>query len=139
MELIIDVGILVYLLCMGVIDIRKKSIPIWPGVVCLLLASVTRLVIGVSPVRLALGIGVGVLLYGVSRVSRGGIGEADALVYAVTGAAIGVSRNLEVLLVSLLLAAIVGGALLVIKKVGLKYKMPFVPFVCVSYGMVMLL
>ena len=95
--------------------------------------------IGVSPAGIGLWIGVGVLLYGVSRVSHGSIGEADALVCAVTGAAIGMMRNLEMLLISLLLAALVGGALLVIKRVGLKYQMPFVPFVFASYGMVMLL
>ena len=137
-EIIIDCIVACYLMFMAVIDFKERMIPIWPGVVCLLVVSATRLVIGVSPAGIGLGIGVGALLYAVSRISRGGIGAADALVCAVTGAAIGLTRNLEVLLISLLMAAVVGGALLVIKKVGLKYQLPFVPFICVSYGVVML-
>lgn len=129
----------VYLAVMAVTDLRKKEILLWPGTLCLLIVTVMRLVAGISPVGIGLGIGVGALLYGVSRISHGGIGAADALVYAVTGAAIGFTRNLELLLVSLILAAIVGGVLLLVKKVGLKYRMPFVPFTLVSYGMVMLL
>ena len=138
-EIILDTLVAVYLLCMSVIDFREKRIPLWPGIICLLIISVSRLVAGINPVGIGMGIGVGVFLYGVSKVSRGNIGEADALVYAVTGSAIGCARNLELLLVSLLLAAVVGGSLLVIKKVGLKYQMPFVPFIFASYGMVMLL
>ena len=139
LEITVGITVAVYLLVMAVIDFREKAIPIWPGGVCLILISTSRLVAGISPVGVGLGIGVGAFLFGVSKASRGGIGEADALVYAVTGAAIGLTRNLELLLVSLLLAAVVGGGLLIIKKVGLKYQMPFVPFVFASYGVVMLL
>ncbi len=138
-EAFVEVIVAGYLLLMAVIDFKEKQIPIWPGVLCLIAVSTARLVIGVNPVGIGLGIGVGLCLYGVSKVSRGSIGEADALVYAVTGAAIGGMRNLELLLVSLMLAALVGLCLLVVKKVGLKYKMPFVPFIFASYGMVMLL
>ena len=138
-EWIVSIVVALYLLVMAVVDIRKKEILLWPGVACLLIVTVMRLVAGISPVGIGLGIGVGALLYGVSRISHGGIGAADALVYAVTGAGVGLTRNLELLLVSLILAAFVGGALLLIKKVGLKYRMPFVPFTFFGYGMVMLL
>lgn len=138
-DIIISCGLVLYLVVMAVIDIRKKSIPVIPGVVLLLIVAVVRLVAGVSPVTVGAGVGIGVLLYGISRVSKGEIGEADGLVYAVTGAALGIMKNCELLLVSLILAAIVGGVLMIFKKVGRKYKLPFVPFTLVSYGMVIFL
>ena len=138
-EIVVDVLVAVYLIVMSVVDIRKKEILLWPGILCLGLVGTTRLVAGIHPVGIGLGVGIGVMLYGVSRITRGGIGGADALVYAVTGATIGFTRNLELLLISLILAALVGGLLLLIRKAGLKTRMPFVPFTLVSYGLVLLM
>ncbi len=138
-EIALDFVLAVYLLIMAVIDCKRKSIPILPGVVCLIIISVVRLIVGVSPVTVGAGICVGAVMFAISKLSRGGIGEADGLVYAVTGAALGIIRNCELLLVSLILAAIVGVLLMVVKKVGSKYKLPFVPFTLASFGVVMLL
>ena len=138
-RVILEILVGVYLLIMGIIDFRKKEIPILPGVICLSLVTVTRLVSGEGILSVGMGVFVGLLLYGVSRISRGAVGEADALVYAVTGALLGGYGNLELLLISLILAALFGGLLLVIKRVGRKYRMPFVPFTFVAYGMVMCL
>ena len=87
---------------------------------------------------ISLGVGVGIFIYAVSRISRGGIGAADGLVYAVTGVCLGFYGNIELLLISLLMAAFVGGALMIIKKVGRKYRMPFVPFTLAGYVLVMM-
>ena len=128
----------IYLLIMAVIDIRRRAIPLLPGFVLLGVSAVTLLVCGDSPILLGLGVGVGLLLYGVSRVSRGGVGAADGLVYAVTGVGLGFYGNMELLLVSLLMAAFVGGFLLMVKKVGRKYRMPFVPFTLAGYVLVLI-
>ena len=138
-ELVVGMIVAVYLVWMAVTDIRKKSIPLWPGVICLVGLSAALLVAGRSPVSIGLGIGVGGVLFGVSRVSRGGVGEGDAMVYAVTGMVTGLAGNLEILLLSLVMAAVVGGGLLIVRKAGLKTRLPFVPFTLVSYGVVMLL
>ena len=128
-----------YLLIMSIIDFRKKEIPLLPGVICLTVVSAAMLVFGTGLLSLVMGVFIGVFLFGISRLSRGGVGEADALVYAVTGAGLGFYGNLELLLISLVLAAVVGLFLLVVKKVGRKYRMPFVPFTFVAYGMVVFL
>ena len=138
-EIVTDLVLVVYLLSMAIIDCKRKAIPILPGVVCLIIISVVRLVSGVDPITVGSGICLGGVLYGISRISKGEIGEADALVYAVTGAALGIIKNCELLLVSLVLAAVIGVILMVIKKVGRKYRLPFVPFTLVSFGMVMFL
>ena len=138
-QMIIRTGVAIYLLVMGVIDIRKKHIPMLPGVICLGAAVTGLLVAGGGVWEIAAGVSVGGLLYVISRVSRGGIGEADALVYAITGAVLGFFGNCEVLLISLLLAAVVGSVLMIVKHVGRKYRIPFVPFTLVAYGMVIFL
>ena len=137
--LICKVIVGLYLLIMAYIDFRRKAIPMLPGAICLLVISVALLIFGTGPLSLAMGILVGAVLYGISRLSRGGVGEGDALIYAVTGTVLGFYGNLELLLISLTLAALVGLFLLVVKKVGRKHKMPFVPFTFVAYGMVMFL
>lgn len=138
-EIGLEIMVVIYLLVMTIIDCKKKSIPILPGIILLITISVVRLVMGVSPVTVMLGICVGAVLFGISRISKGEIGEGDGLVYAVTGAAVGIIKNCELLLVSLVLAAFVGVILMVFKKVGRKYKLPFVPFTLVSYGIVVFL
>ncbi|MBR6229052.1 MAG: prepilin peptidase [Eubacterium sp.] len=137
--IICEITVSIYLLIMAIIDFRKKAIPLLPGVICLLAVSTVLLVAGTGVLSLAMGVLIGALLYGISRISRGGLGQADALVYAVTGAVLGFYKNLELLLVSLILAALIGLFLLVVKKVGRKYRMPFVPFTFIAYGMVIFL
>ena len=139
MNTVICIVLIVYLIVMSVFDIKTLSIPLWPGIVCFGMLSVTLLVMGTTPLRIAAGILVGGLLYALSYVSRGGIGRADALVYVVTGTVLGLYKNLEVLFLSLTMAAMVGAFLLIFKKVDRKYRLPFVPFTCVACGMVMLL
>ncbi len=138
-EIVLDFVLVIYLLIMAVIDCKRKEIPILPGVVCLIIISVTRLITGTNPITVGAGICLGAFMYAISRITRGQIGEADGLVYAVTGAGIGIIKNCELLLVSLVLAAMIGLILMVVKKVGRKYKLPFVPFTLASFGVVMLL
>ena len=138
-QIIIRIVIAVYLIIMGVIDIRKQQIPLLPGLICLGVATASLLVAGIGLLEIAAGVLVGGLLLIVSRVSRGGVGEADALVYAVTGTTLGFFGNCEVLLISLMMAAIVGSVLMIAKHVGRKYRLPFVPFTLIAYGMVVCL
>ena len=81
---------------------------------------------------------VGVVLFAVSKVSRGAIGEGDALVYTLTGALLGITGNMELLLISLLLCSLVSLGLIVFRRVGRQYKIAFVPFIAIAYGVVVI-
>lgn len=129
----------IYLAVMAVIDRRQKKIPIAPGVVCIVFIVLAQIVAENRVGGWLPGIWIGVFLLIVSKLSRGGIGEGDAMVYFVTGLALGFFRNLELLMLSLIFAAMTGLVMLVVKKVGRKYTLPFVPFTAVAYGMVLLL
>ncbi len=138
-RIIIEGVIVLYLIIMGVIDVQKKEIPLLPGAICFGVSVTVLLVAGCGIIGIMGGVMVGAMLYAISWVSHGGIGQGDALVYAITGASLGFFKNCEVLLISLVMAAIVGGTLMIVKHVGRKYKLPFVPFTLVAYGMVICL
>ncbi|MCH5251555.1 MAG: hypothetical protein J1F22_01160 [Lachnospiraceae bacterium] len=129
----------IYLAVMAVLDRKYKKIPVIPGVVCLVFVILGQFVAGQSVLHWLPGVFIGAFLYAVSRTSGGSIGEGDAIVYLVTGATLGFYRNLELLMLSLMLAAMMSLVLLVIKKVGRRYALPFIPFTAVAYGMVVLL
>lgn len=128
-----------YLVVMAIIDRKHRMIPIAPGVVCLFVVLLAQFISGQSPMQWMPGVLVGALMYVISRVSRGSIGEGDAFVYLVTGLALGFVRNVELLIISLFLASFVAAFLLLVKRVGRKYTMPFIPFTAVAYGVVIVL
>lgn len=129
----------IYLAVMAVIDRKQKAIPIIPGVACIIFIALAQIVAGKKLEEWLPGILVGIFLFVVSRLSRGEIGQGDALVYIVSGLALGFYRTLKLLMLSLFLAAMAGLALLVIRRVGRKYTMPFVPFTAIAYGVVFIL
>lgn len=135
--LVVIVGI--YLAVMAVVDGRSKEIPVFPGMICFVCIVVGQIAGGTPWQSWLPGISIGVVLYGISKGSRGSIGEGDALVYILTGALLGVVRNLELLLLSLLLCSVASIGLLVVRRVGRHHKIAFVPFTAIAYGMVVLL
>ena len=139
MEMIITAITGSYLAIMAVIDRRRKEIPVLPGVLCLILLVRAQFVDCKGWLSWLPGMLIGLFLYIVSKISDGAIGEGDALVYFLTGVALGFFRNLELLICSLFLSSLVSGFLLVFRRVGKKERIPLVPFTALAYGMVMLL
>ena len=135
---IVRIVVALYLIRMSVMDVKEKRVELVSGIIIMGAAGATLLVAGVSPVSMGMGIAVGGGLYVISRISRGSVGEGDAFIYALTGAVLGFMKNLELLFIALIFSAIVGGFLLVIKKVGARYKMPFVPFTLAGYAVVVI-
>lgn len=129
----------IYLVIMAVIDIRTKEIPVAPGVVFMVLAAIARLFGGADWISLVSGLFVGIFLYIVSCLSGGKVGRGDALVYAVTGMTLGFVKNAELFLCSLFLASMGAIVLIVVRRVGKNYAMPFVPFTAAAFGVVLCL
>lgn len=128
-----------YLVVMSVWDIWKRKIPVLPGIVMLPVVAAVHLVQQHGWVSWLPGLLIGGVMWGLSRVSRGGIGEGDALIYLVVGIAFGLARTFEVLLISLTISSAVGIILLVFFRVGRRYAIPFVPMTAAAYGLMMLL
>ncbi len=134
--LVIIVG--VYLLAMAIIDGKKKRIPILPGVICLVCIIAGQIANRTCWQFWISGMLVGVVLFVVSKASRGAIGEGDAFVYTLTGALLGITGNMALLLISLLLCSLVSLVFIVFRRVGRQYKIAFVPFVAIAYGVVVI-
>lgn len=85
------------------------------------------------------GVLIGAVILLLYKVTRGEIGSGDGYLLMVTGLFLGLSRNVELLLGGLLLAAVWSAVLLALKKVSRKHEIPFVPFLFLSFaGMVIL-
>ena len=107
-----------YILVMALIDLRKREIPVIPGIACI--AGIFLLhIIGKNRWEEWLpGVSIGLVLWIVSKVSRGAVGEGDALAYMVLGTALGLSEVFEVLMISLFLAALTGSVLILCRRAG---------------------
>ncbi len=138
MIVLCEMILLVYLLIMTGFDVTKGRISL-----CLSLISAGGLVLlriqevcenEMSFGVMFSGIYIGVILLILSKLSRGGIGAGDGIVFVVTGLVYGIWENAVLLLIALTLSGVVGGILLILHKVGRKALIPFVPFVSVGYG-----
>lgn len=135
MEAFVYVIVGVILLVLSVWDVRKKTVPVIPVILCVVLVMVYRVFLGEISQTLG-GIGIGGLILMVSFLSGGDVGGGDALVFGMTGALLGISGNVELLLLSLILSGIVSLFFVVIKKKGRKYRIPYVPFIGIAYGFI---
>ncbi len=79
------------------------------------------------------GMVIGAVLILISLVTRGSVGMGDGILLVVTGVYLGGYENLELLMTGLFLAAIWSLGLLVLKKKKGKEEIAFVPFLLVSY------
>lgn len=137
LEYVMRIIVGIYLVVMAVVDGRKKCIPVLPGVVCLICIVAVQL-INQTPWQVWLFGGiVGLVLYGIAKVSRGSLGEGDALVYGLLGGLFGVTKTTEVLLIALFLCSLYSACLLLIYHVGKRHKIAFIPFTAMAYGVVM--
>lgn len=84
-------------------------------------------------ISMLLGALVGVGMLGISILTKGAVGKGDGFVFCVTGIALGGTKNLSLLVMSLFLSSIFCAVLLVLKKVNRKDTIPWIPFVFISY------
>jgi leader peptidase (prepilin peptidase)/N-methyltransferase len=79
------------------------------------------------------GAAIGLVLILLALVSGQVLGVGDGVVFVITGIFMGFWGNVELFLVSLWLAGILALFLLIVKKKGRKYQIPFVPFILGAY------
>lgn len=84
------------------------------------------------------GAAVGIAILLAAWLSREGIGVGDGILLGVSGVFLGFWRNLTLLLTALILAAVAALFLLVVKRKGRKYRLPFAPFLLAAYLMQLL-
>lgn len=127
--------LLIYLAIVSAVDIYKREIPLKSSMVCLLLIILMSLSIDKTKITtILLGLLIGLLLLALSMITKGSIGFGDGIMFLVVGSALGFAGTLTVLAGSLILASVTAVILMVFCHVGKKYRIPFAPFVCFTYG-----
>lgn len=118
----------------SVMDIKRREIPLLLLGAFAVSGIVAQLIGGYAAVSQWLGGGVaGLLLVGIGRLTGESIGYGDGLAASVLGIWLGVFALIEILFLALMLSAVLAGYLFLVKKVGGKYRIPFLPFLMASY------
>lgn len=80
-----------------------------------------------------LGITVGIVLLLVAVISNGGIGMGDGIMLMVSGIFLGFWENIALFMMALGMISITALFLIVIKRKGKNYRLPFLPFLLAAY------
>ncbi len=83
--------------------------------------------------EIAMAVIPGIMIYILSNVLQGGIGEGDGLLLLVTGLFLNASAVFGIFMHAVFLAALAGLFLYIFKKKSRKYEMPFVPFLFLAF------
>lgn len=73
-----------------------------------------------------------------SRISQEALGYGDSMLILVIGISLGLERCMTLVCWAFILSGIWALILLVVRRIGRKREMPFVPFLLIGYGVMML-
>lgn len=126
----------VFILMTGcsITDIRGNKIHVWWCIGFMIIGIVVELIIKQRGVfNICTGMIPGIFIYVTSIATRGGIGKGDSLMLIAAGFFIGIINCMILLFCSLLLVAVSGCFLLLFKKGNMKIRIPFAPFMAMSF------
>ncbi len=127
----------ILLLYTALTDIKERTIS---GIALIIftLAGIFCMCLGrsLNPLDSVMGALIGVFLIMVSLCSKGELGMGDALLLLVTGIFLGFEQNLTLLLSALVMSSLFS-LLLLIKERNMKKEYPFVPFLFLSYILIL--
>ncbi|MBE5970526.1 MAG: prepilin peptidase [Lachnospiraceae bacterium] len=138
LELVEKTLLLVFLFIVAMFDIKTKQVSSKLCGIFAVCAIVLLIVSKLSGREISIfsyigGILIGVLFIVVAKISAGAIGAGDGMVMAVAGLYVGFERNLEILFIAFLAAALVGIILWITRKKKRKETMAFLPFILTGY------
>ena len=128
---------------MSLTDIKRKAVPVYMIAVMGLLAAgikAAECLSGYSRIdiyEVLIISGVTAVFTVICLVSRM-MGAADALVMGIIAMVTGIKKAVSVFFMAMMLACIISGILLIVKKIKRKDVIPFIPFLLVSYAGVMI-
>lgn len=130
----ISVVLLTGLVIEAVFDLKKREIwlPVAAGEIPVLLAMNYWKGNGGIWLWMA-SLGIGMLFYMVSRITKGQLGTGDSVLFAMTGAGLGMTDNLILLYLTFACTFAAAAVLWMWKRVGRNYRLPLAPFVLASY------
>lgn len=79
------------------------------------------------------GVSVGLVLLLLAWITGGSVGAGDGMMFMVCGVYLGFRENMNLLMTALIMAGITALFMIVVKKKGRNYRLPFVPFALAAY------
>lgn len=131
-ELVLLPGLLIW----SIEDKKKRLVDVRKVVPFIALGTGLVLWQGQGFYRLLFAVIIGAIFYLISIFSKERIGKGDALVMMTIGIYAGAFDAIRVVWVASLLAALAGAYELLVKKRGIAYEMPFIPFLLGGYAYV---
>jgi len=126
------------LLVLSVIDIIYKRIPLLMIGGVIILALVSAVVANpMDWVLIAAGVAVGLVFVLVSKVTKEKIGYGDSLLFLALGILLGFWEVMMVIMIAFLGSACFAILMVCCKKKNKNTSFPFVPFIAISYALVM--
>lgn len=127
--------ILAFLVPCAITDLKLRKIPIWWTAIYGIGAIIYQIVEKKQGIRaIVLSMVVGIVLLAIAKISSQSVGYGDGIIFLVLGLWIGFWDTLSLLFFSLVLSSLVAAYLMIIKRKGKNYKIPFIPFVTVAYA-----
>lgn len=132
---LIETYLFLFILILSFTDIKEQEIPLKPlilgGVLGILLKAL------IQPLTLKewmLGIIIGCFFLFISKVSKEGIGYADSNLLFIMALCLGGTKIMVTFIIASILVLLVAGILLISKiRINRKFRLPFYPFLAVSY------
>ena len=133
-EIFIRLIVLCFLIYETYEDIRKKSVAV-VGIVAFSIVGVVinclSLNFSINEMLIGVSVGAGVILLG--RLMNNGIGAGDGAILFSIGILLGGELCLLIFLSALTMAALTSVVLLIMGKVSMKQRIPFVPYILCGY------
>lgn len=135
---ITDLFIIIWLLVMGIIDIKKKAVPLALLIIFSVMSILLKLVSAIRDrQQIETGYFIFILIYAMVTifVSVWGqmLGMADMIILGVLSFLAGIQKAVWVLLMALFLVSISAAILLVLKRVKAKDRIAFIPYMFLAY------
>ena len=138
LEVISQVVLLMFLGVAALIDYKEKELPLVDIGAGFLTGFIFQCITGNLEIReIIFGSLVGVVVMGISKLTREAVGLGDGCMLVATGAFLGLIDNLILLMGALILAGAWSAGLLVIRRKNNKCEIPFVPFMLGGYVLVL--
>lgn len=126
----------IFLLICSVSDLRTKQVSVPIITIFAAAGIIFQLICGSLDFwQWMTGCLMGIGIVGIGWITREAIGYGDGLSAAVLGIWLGIFTAIEILFLGLLLSAGVSAVLITVKKAGRKYRIPFLPFILLGWGL----
>ncbi len=129
---------LLIMLMASVEDLARKEISMWiiifGGVISLFMSIWRFIVEAYGPKDIVEGLIPGIIILVLAFISREGIGYGDGLLLLTIGPVFGIKSEVIGLMIAFFTSGIVSAFLLMIKRTGKRYTIPFVPFMTLGMG-----